>query len=188
MCSEYKRVNSEKEFLYTILIYHRYFKLKWEVDTWNNGESISLTIIVTESTTNVIDHRSIRATTWRILLTSEDSARIPVILMNSFILGWSVKLCLLSHNGSMSDFQTFLWLFSLLILRLLRDDNCFYLFIFNSWSINTPGNMIHQPLSISRKETGLSGATKTWFWRGAVWFHSFNSLLFSLESLKDVSE
>lgn len=82
----------------------------------------------------------------------------------------------------------FLWLFSLLILRLSRGDNCFYLFILNSWSINTPGTVTHQPLAVPHKETELFGATKIWFWGGAVWFHSLSSLLFSQDSFKDASE
>lgn len=119
---------------------------------------------------------------------TEGSVRIPVFWMNSFILGWSVQASLLSHNSSTSDFQTFLWLFSLLILRLSRGNNCFYLFIFNPCSINTPGNMTHQPLAIPHKETGLFGATTIWFWGVAVWFHSLGSLPFSLEPFKDDSE
>lgn len=118
----------------------------------------------------------------------ENSARTPGFSRNSFILGWSVGFNLLSQNSNICDFQTLLWLHSLLIRRLLRGDNCFYLFIFNSWSINTPSNMTHQPLDIPHKETGLFGPTKIWFWRGAVWFHSLISLLFSLESFKDASE
>lgn len=124
----------------------------------------------------------------RILWSTENSARIPGFSRNSFILGWSVGFSLLSQNSNICDFQTLLWLHSLLIRWLLRGDNCFYLFIFNSWSINTPGNMTHQPLDIPHKETGLFGPTKIWFWRGAVWFHSLISLLFSLESFKDASE
>lgn len=129
-----------------------------------------------------------REAVWRILWSSENSARIPGFCINSFIPGWSVEFSLLSHNSNICDFQTCLWLFSLLILRLLRGDNCFYLLIFNSWSINTPGNMSHQPLGIPHKDIGLFGATKIWFWRGAVWFHSLISLLFSLESFKAASE
>lgn len=114
--------------------------------------------------------------------------RLPGFSRNSFILGWSVRFSLLSQNSNICDFQTWLWRRSLLIWWLLRGDNCFYLFIFNSWSINTPGNMTHQPLDIPHKETGLFGPTKIWFWRGAVCFHSPISLLFSLESFKDASE
>lgn len=58
-----------------------------------------------------------------------------------------------------------------------RGNNCFYFFIFNPCSINTPGYMTHQPLAIPHKETGLFGATTIWFWGGAVWFHSFPPLL-----------
>ena len=119
---------------------------------------------------------------------TEDPGRSPVLWMNSFILGWSVEFSLLSHNSKSSDLQMFRWLFFLLILRLSRGDNCFYLFISNSWSINTPGNMTHQPLAIPHKETELFGATKIWFWGGAVWFHSLSSILFSQDSFKDASE
>ena len=108
--------------------------------------------------------------------------------MNSFFLGLSVEFSLLSHNSNISDFQVFLSLFSLLILRRSRGDNCFYLFILNSWSINTPGTVTHQPLAVPHKETELFGATKIWFWGGAVWFHSLSSLLFSQDSFKDASE
>lgn len=119
---------------------------------------------------------------------TEESVRIPVFWMNSFILGWSVQASLLSLNSSISDFETFLWLVSLLLLKLSRGNNCLYLFIFNPCSINTPGNMTHQPLAIPHKESGLFGATTIWFWGGAVWFHSLSSLLFSLESFKDASK
>lgn len=118
----------------------------------------------------------VQVTIWRILWTTANTARISVFLTNSFNLSWSVEFTLFSYNTNISDFQIFLWLFTLLILGLLSD-NCFYLFIFNSWSINTPNNMTHQPLAIPHKETGLFGATKIWFWRGAVWFH--NSTPFS---------
>ena len=153
-----------------ILIHHACFKLKGEIDAGNKQESpSSLIFVASDSTANFIDHPSSASHCVNNLVDSaEDSARIPVFWMNSLILGWSVEFSLLSHNSDTSDFQTFLWLVSLLILGLSRGDNCFYLFIFNSWSINTPGNMTHQPLAIPHKETELFGAAKIWFWGSAV--------------------
>lgn len=173
-----------------ILIHQVYFKLKWELDMWNKWESAgSLTVIASDSTINFIDHHTSASHSMKNFVDYRGLGQnLSVFLMNSFVLGWSVEFTLFSCNTNISDFQTFLWLFTLLILRLLRSDNCFYLFIFNSWSINTPDNMTHQPLATPPKETGLFGAMKIWFWRGAVWFHNFNSLLFSLESFKDASE
>lgn len=112
-----------------------------------------------------------QATVWRILWTPQRTQPKPVFLDEHF------DPRLMFEFSDTSDFQTFLWLFSLLkILKLKRQQ--LLLFIFNSWSINTPGNMTHQPLAIPHKETGLFGATKIWFWRGVVWFHSFSSILF----------
>lgn len=124
----------------------------------------------------------------RILWSTENSARDPGFSRNSLSWGWSGGFSLLSQNSNFCDFQTLLWLPSPLIRRLLSGVNCFYLFTFNPWAINTPGNMTHQPLDIPHKASGLFGPTEIWFWRGAVWFHSLIPLLFSLDSFKDASE
>lgn len=161
-----------------LLTHQAYFKLKQDIDTWKRGEpSCSLIVIGGDCTTNCIDYLSSAChcvKKWgTVQKTQQESLSFEWTLLSRVdLFKPACTLIIVVHLIFRHSFGC-----SLCLFWDSRGNNCFYFFIFNPCSINTPGYMTHQPLAIPHKETGLFGATTIWFWGGAVWFHSFPPLL-----------